>query len=176
MHFVSSQRGHALITDLEKVHGRQLRRFLASRLGRASADVPDLVQEIFLRLLRIKDHESIRNPQAYLFTVACHVLHQHALQRVARPELMNPLDVASESQASTVADPADELEIEQRLERIDKDLTRISPRAYAALIMYRCEGMTLMEIGEQLGVSHSMVRKYLSRAIAYCDERLEEME
>jgi DNA-directed RNA polymerase specialized sigma24 family protein len=33
-----------------------------------------------------------------------------------------------------------------------------------------------MEIGEQLGVSHSTVRKYLARAIAYCDERLEEME
>lgn len=173
---MTTQRGHALITDLERVHGRQLRRFLASRLASGSADVPDLVQEIFLRLLRIKDHEAIRNPQAYLFTVACHVLHQHALQRSTRPELMNPLSVVAESQAGTVADPADELEIEQRLEQVDKDLSRISPRAYAALIMYRCEGMTLMEIGERLGVSHSMVRKYLSRAIAYCDQRLEEME
>jgi len=171
-----TQRGRALLTDLEQVHGRQLRRFLASRMGRASADVPDLVQEIFLRLLRIKDHEAIRNPQAYLFTVASHVLHQYSLQRSTRPERMDPLDFASEFQNTTVADPADELDIEQRLERIDKDLTQISPRAYAALIMYRCEGMTLMEIGEQLGVSHSMVRKYLTRAIAYCDKRLEEME
>jgi len=173
---VITQRGRALLTDLEQVHGRQLRRFLASRLGHASVDVPDLVQEIFLRLLRIKDHEAIRNPQAYLFTVASHVLHQHNLQRSTRPERMDPLDVASEFQNITVADPADELDIEQRLERIDKELTQISPRAYAALIMYRCEGMTLMEIGERLGVSHSMVRKYLTRAIAYCDQRLEEME
>ena len=42
--------------------------------------------------------------------------------------------------------------------------------------MYRCEGMTLQEIGERLGVSHVMVRKYLARAIAYCDERLEASE
>ena len=164
------------VTALEQAHGRQLRRFLASRLSGASADVPDLVQEIYLRLLRIKDHEAIRNPQAYLFTVATHVLHQYTLQRSMKPEITNPLDFASESQAATASDPADELDIEQRLERLGRDLTEVSPRAYATLVMYRCEGMTLMEIGQRLGVSHVMVRKYLSRAIAYCDQHLEEME
>ena len=75
---------------MEQTHGRQLRRFLSARLRGASADIPDLVQEIFMRLLRIKDHEAIRNPQAYLFTVANHVLHQYALQRSTRPERRSP--------------------------------------------------------------------------------------
>lgn len=165
---------HNFLTEIEQSHRRQLRRFVSSRLPGGSADVPDLIQEIFLRLLRLKDHEAIRNPQAYLFTVASHVLHQHALQRSMRPELMDPLDVATEFRAGTVADPADEVEIEQSLERLGRDLQEISPRAYATLVMYRCEGMTLAEIGERLGVSHVMVRKYLSRAIEYCDQRLEE--
>lgn len=30
----------------------------------AAADVPDLVQEVFLRLLRLDNHEAIRNTQA----------------------------------------------------------------------------------------------------------------
>lgn len=166
----------AFVTDIEQAHGRELRRFLASRLRNASADVPDLVQEIFLRLLRLKDHEAIRSPQAYLFTVASHVLREHALKKSARPELMDPLEVASHFQGGATADPADEIDVQQRLDQVDKDLTAISPRAYAILIMYRCEGMTLMEIGDRLGVSHSTVRKYLTRAIAYCDQRLEEME
>ncbi len=136
-------------------------------------DVPDLVQEIFLRLLRIKDDEAIRNPQAYLFTVASHVLHQHALKRSTKPELMDPLDVAMVFPTATAPDPADQLEVEQSLERIGRELREISPRAYAVLIMYRCEGMTLTEIGKRLGVSHVMVRKYLLRAIEYCDQRLE---
>jgi RNA polymerase sigma factor (sigma-70 family) len=168
--------GRTFIADIEQAHGRELRRFLGSRLKNASADVPDLVQEIFLRLLRIKDHAAIRSPQAYLFTVASHVLREHRLKQSARPEPMDPLDVANHLQDTAAADPADELDIQQRLEKVDKDLTRLSPRAYAILIMYRCEGMTLMEIGEVLGVSHSTVRKYLARAIAYCDQRLEEME
>jgi len=165
------------MTALEARHGRQLRRFLSARLRGASADVPDLVQEIYLRLLRIKDHEAIRNPQAYLFTVATHVLHQYTLQRTTRVEAMNPLDVASQLQGPQAApDPADELQIAERIERIGKGLQELSPRAYAALVMYRCEGMTLMEIGDRMGVSHVMARKYLSRAIAYCDQQLKDAE
>jgi DNA-directed RNA polymerase specialized sigma24 family protein len=76
---VSTQSKRSFLTALEQSHGRELRRFLSSRLPRGSADVADLTQETFLRLLRIKDHEAIRNPQAYLFTVASHVVHQHAL-------------------------------------------------------------------------------------------------
>jgi RNA polymerase sigma factor (sigma-70 family) len=173
---VTTQSKQRFLTAMERSHGRQLRRFLASRLPGARADVADLVQEIFLRLLRIKDHEAIRNPQAYLFTVASHVLHQHALQRSTRPELTDPLAVATELHGTTASDPADEFEITQSLEQLGGELQKLSPRAYAALVMYRCEGMTLVEIGERLGVSHVMVRKYLSRAIEYCDKRLEERE
>jgi len=39
--------------------------------------------------------------------------------------------------------------------------------------MYRCEGMTLVEIGSRLGVSGPMARKYLMRAIVFCDQYLE---
>ncbi len=173
---MTTQNKRNFMTAIEKTHGRQLRRFLSARLRGASADIPDLVQEIFIRLLRIKDHDAIRNPQAYLYTVANHVLHQYTLQRSTRPEATDPLDLVSSLQSDTAPDPAEELEVEQRLEAVAGALREAFPRVYATLVMYRCEGMTLMEIGERLGVSHVMVRKYLVRAIAYCDERLEEME
>lgn len=165
---------------MEQAYSYQLRRFIMNRLGGRNADLPDLVQEIYLRLLRIERHEAIRNPQAYLFTIAAHVIHQHRLQHLAKPEVMDPLDLVREFQQSAEAeaapDPADGLDAEQRLREIGQALMLVSPRAYATLVMYRCEGMTLVEIGERLGVSHVMVRKYLSRAIAFCDARLEAME
>lgn len=171
-----TQTKRSFVSDMEHSHGRQLRRFLSSRLRHGRIDAPDLVQEVFLRLLRIKDHEAIRNPQAYLYTVASHVLHQHSLEQSARPETMDPLEIVSEVQFATAPDPADVVETEQRLSEVGRALEQVSPRAYAALVMYRCEGMTLQEIGDRLGVSHVMVRKYLARAIAYCDERMEAQE
>jgi DNA-directed RNA polymerase specialized sigma24 family protein len=53
----------------------QLRRFLFARV-RNVAEVPDITQEVYLRMLRVPNVESVRLPEAYLFTVAQHVLQQ----------------------------------------------------------------------------------------------------
>lgn len=164
------------LTSIEKAHSPQLRRFLSARLRNAAADVPDLVQEIYLRVLRLKDHEAIRNPQAYLYTIASHVLHQYALRRAVEPVTMDPLNVVDSLEMSVAPDPAEEADVEQRLEAMECALEAHSPRAYAVLVMYRCEGLTLKQIGERLGVSNVMARKYLERAIKYCDQYLDRKE
>jgi len=167
---------HNFVASIEQTHGRALRRFLSARLRNAASDAPDVFQEIFLRLLRIKDHESIRNPQAYLYTVASHVLAQHTLKLAKGPETMDPFDLVTELQSLTAPDPADEADWQQRIADIGRALEAFSPRAYATLVMYRCEGMTLEDIGRRFGVSRPMARKYLTRAIAFCDQYLEEQE
>lgn len=161
------------LASIEKAHSSQLRRFLSARLRNAAADVPDLVQEIYLRVLRLKDHEAIRNPQAYLYTIATHVLHQYTLRRAVEPTTMDPLNVVDGLETSLAPDPAEEADIEQRIEAMERALEAHSPRAYAVLVMYRCEGLTLKQIGERLGVSDVMARKYLERAMKYCDQFLD---
>lgn len=174
---IANSQGRAgFVATVERAYGQALRRFLSRRLRYASSDLPDVFQEIFLRLLRIKDHESIRNPQAYLYTIARHVLHQYTLKRTASPETMDPLELVGELPAETSVDPAEEVELEQQLTQVGRALEQYSPRAYATLVMYRCEGMTLEEIGARLGVSGPMARKYLIRAIAFCDRYLEEQD
>ena len=161
------------VAAIERDHSQKLRRFLSARLRNAGADVPDLIQEIYLRLLRLKDHEAIRNPQAYLYTIASHVLHQYTLRRAAAPETMDPLDVVNALQGSIAPDPADEADIEQRIEELGQDLATRAPRAYTVLLLYRCEGLTFKEIGVRLGISHVMARKHLVRAMKYCDQHLD---
>lgn len=161
---------------MEQAHGRALRRFLASRMRNARSDVLDLVQEVYLRLLRIPDPEAIRNPQAYLYTIASHVLHQHTLRRAVRGTTIDPTDIDAELKSVSQHDPAEEVQLEQRYEQIGEGLEQLSPRAYITLILYRCEGYTLEEIGKRLGVSRPMVKKYLVKALTYCHQRLEELE
>ncbi len=169
-----AQTRQQFVTAIEKAHGRELRRFLCARLRNAAADVPDLIQEVYLRVLRLKDYEAIRNPQAYLYTIASHVLHQYALRRASAPATMDPLDVVNALQSTTAVDPAEEADIERRIEQLGRDLEAFSPRAYAVLLMYRCEGLTFKQIGARLGVSDVMARKYLARAIKYCDQHMDE--
>jgi len=138
----------------------------------AVADVPDLVQEVFLRLLRLDDHEAIRNSQAYLYTVASHVLHQHALRQAAAGETADLTDIDSELERAAV-DPAIQLEIEQQFEQIGSALRQESPKAYVTLILHRCHGLSLQEISERLGVSYSMTKKYLAKALKYIEQHIE---
>ena len=112
----------AFLATLEKTHGRQLQRYLAARLRNAVADAPDLAQEVYLRLLRIDHHETIRDTPAYLFTVASHVLHQYRLRRAAEPQSVEILDVVSELQNAADTDPASEVEVEQRFEQLGRGL------------------------------------------------------
>jgi RNA polymerase sigma factor (sigma-70 family) len=167
---------NAFLTALEQTHGRQLRRYLAARMQNARPDILDLTQEVYLRLLRIDHHETIRNPQAYLFTVASHVLHQYGLRRAAAPESVEIMDTISELQNMPDTNPAAQVEMEQRFEQLGAALLAHSPRAYATLILHRCDGVPLQEIADQFGVSYTMTKRYLSNALIYCQRYLEKSE
>jgi RNA polymerase sigma-70 factor (ECF subfamily) len=166
---------HAFLVSIERAHGRQLRRFLAARLRKSPADVPDLMQEVFLRLLRIPDHETIRNPQAYLYTIASHVLQQHALKQAHTPALAATAELAFEIAPVQELDPATEVATEQAFEALDRSLQALSPRAHMTLVLSRCNGMPLQEIADRLGVSRGQVKKYLARALLHVREHLRDL-
>lgn len=164
----------AFVKALERHHGKNLRRYLASRLRHRMSEVPDLAQEVFLRLLRIHQHESIRSPEAYLITVASHVLHQHAMREAARPE---ELDLAEfQEQLISPQDPTEQSDTQQRITRLEQALSRLSPKARTALILHRRDGHSVEEIGRHLGVSRAMAKKYLAQALAHCRKRLQTVE
>jgi RNA polymerase sigma-70 factor (ECF subfamily) len=166
----------AFVEDLAREHGQRLRRFLASRLRYASSDVSDLVQEVYLRLLRIPNQESIRSPQAYMFTIAFHVLHQHKLALATAPEAIDPIAMMSEfdTQSQASSDPAALVEAEQRLRQLDGVLRQLPPNAYVSFVLQRRFGLSLEEIASELGVSRAMIKKHIARALAHCREHLPE--
>ena len=170
----SSDSDQALVAGLVVSHGTQLRHFLLSRV-RNSADVPDLIQEVFLRMLRIPDHDAIRSPEAYLFTVAQHVVYQHAIRQsniVPPAELIETLGALAE----LPADPAGELVAQQSLQELNLALRRLSPRERATFLYHRRDGLTLQEIADRLGVSRHMVKKYLAKAMVELRKQLRATE
>lgn len=152
-------------------HGQRLRRYLVARL-RNAADASDLVQEVFLRLMRVERHESIRNPEAYVMTVACHVLHQHTLRNAMVPEALSGVDALLDLQTAIETDPAAQVDAQRRLEELDRALEELALRVHTTFVLHRRDGMTLDDIAKQLGTSRSMVKKYLKKAILHCRDRL----
>jgi RNA polymerase sigma factor (sigma-70 family) len=170
---VTTNSNRTFVADIERQHGKNLRRFLASRLRRGVADVSDLVQEVFLRLLRVSHHESIRSSEAYVYTIAFHVLHQHTLRQSAAPEAVDITALIDEIEAAPERDPASQAEVRQRLDALRGALEQLSPKARAVLLMHRRDGYSLQEIGKELGISRPMAAKYLSKALVHCRQCLE---
>lgn len=165
---------NSFVAQIEKEHGQRLRRFLASKLRNRTADVPDLAQEIFLRLLRISNHETIRSTEAYVYTIAFHVLHQHAMRRAAVPEAVEITELIDQMESETDIDPAKRLETLQQLEGLQHALGQLSPKAQAVLVLHRRDGYSLEEIATQLGFSRANAAKYLAKALVHCRQHMQD--
>ena len=75
-----SDQKNAFVERLFKRQGSALRAYFFRRVRRG-VDAAELAQEVYLRLLRIPDVATIRNPEAYLYTVAGNLLREQALQQ-----------------------------------------------------------------------------------------------
>jgi RNA polymerase sigma-70 factor (ECF subfamily) len=164
---------HALVEELVAKHGEQLRRFLRTRV-RNVADVPDIIQEVFLRVLRVPNHETIRAPEAYIFTIARHVAQQHKLQNAAGAGARDLDEMLIELRSVTEIDPALEASAQQCVEELDKVLGQLAPKVRLTFLLYRRDGLSMDEISERLGISRPMAKKYLVKAMVAFRKRLTE--
>ncbi|HEX4240247.1 MAG TPA: RNA polymerase sigma factor [Steroidobacteraceae bacterium] len=161
------------MTDLVASHGTQLRRFVFAR-ARNLADVPDIVQEVYLRMLRIPNIDSVRSPEAYLFTVAQHVVQQHTMRQSATPPAVEVTHLLNEPATTHDTDPALALEAQQCLERLQRALEELSPKARATFMLHRRDGLSFDEIASRLETSRPMVKKYLMKALLHLRLRLQQ--
>ena len=165
----------AFVEALAVRYGDNLRRFLRTRV-RNIADVPDILQETYLRLLRVPNHESIRAPEAYIFTIARHVAQQHSLQTMASAGSVELTTVLADLQAAPESDPALEVSAQQCVRELEHAFRELSPKVQASFLLHRRDGLTVEEVADRLGLSIPMVKKYIVRALVHFRKRLINVE
>ena len=171
---MGAQDAQEWVAGLVASHGAQLQRFLVARV-RNLADVPGITQEVYLRMLRIPNIESIRSPEAYLFTVAQHVLQQHTLKASSTPRSIELTRMLTPP-ATAEADPALEPDALECLQQLQGALEELSPKARATFMLHRRDGLSIDQIAERLAISRAMVKKYLMKALMHFRQRLEHSE
>jgi len=156
-------------------HRRSLQAYFHRRI-RTKADAPDLTQEVYLRMLRVNDTEAIRSPQTYLFTVASNLVKERAL--LDRRQASNlPIDDSSVQLRLGELPPLDsELEATMRVRRLRAALEKLPAKWRTALILQYRYGLTYAQIGDRLGVSANMVKKYLAQALGHCRRSMTQWE
>lgn len=144
----------------------RLLRFLELRTG-SGADAQDLAQEAYFRLCRVNEPDLIRDPQAYLFRIACNLANELMLRRRSQPSTVH-LDGGLELAEEDGIAFNDHLENRSKVERLQEILSELPPLYGAVLLLRKRDGYSHKEIGEKLGISPHTVHKYLSRALFSC--------
>ncbi len=123
----------------------------------------DIAQQVFLKLWEKRQSLSqIRNPEAWLFTVA-----RNQVADILRAQLLNDkyTRFVQEFFREEEASPEELLIIRQQKELLEKSLLELSPRQQEIYRMNREQGMTYGEIAEELGISHDTVKEHISKSI-----------
>lgn len=152
-------------TPLERLSARYrgpLRRFFERRLE-ASPDPEDLVQEVFIRLLRQEHIGDVHNLDGYVFQVAANVLRDHAKRWSIRREEANHATLDGDSLEGGFT-PERVLSGQESLERLIAALYELPPRTQAIFTLYHFEGVTQVDIARRLNMPISTVEKHMSRA------------
>jgi len=140
-----------------------LRDFFGRRV-RSRDEVDDLVQEAFARLIASDERRDVQFPVAYLFRIASNLIHDRGRRR-ARGLVEEVLDEEDET-LGVAPDQEDRRHLQDLRLRLDTVLARLSPRCRDVFIMRRFKNMTTPEIAGALRISHRMVQKHMTRAMA----------
>ncbi|MDK4201741.1 sigma-70 family RNA polymerase sigma factor [Pseudomonas sp. HR1] len=161
----SDRYGH--IRTLYQDHHGWLRERLQRRLG-CLGQAADLAQDTFVRLLaREGELERLREPRAFLATVAQGLLANHWRRQAVERAYLDAL--AARPQAVQPSPEAQALILET-LTELDALLDRLPARVRQAFLLAQLDGLTYAVIAERLGVSERMVKKYMAQAMLHCLE------
>lgn len=160
------------VERLFREYGPGLEAFFRRRT-RTVHDVSDLAQEVYLRLLRVNDFDAVRDPEAYLFTVAHNLVKERVLLARRQGQSLDLSAIAVEELVAETRTPEHDIDHAICGERLTAVLAELSPKCRAAVIMQYRDGLTYADIGAQLRVSSNMVKKYLAYALAHCRRRMQ---
>jgi RNA polymerase sigma-70 factor (ECF subfamily) len=138
---------------------------------RNTAEAEDVASEAFARVIGYRRLQALQEPRAYLTTVAKSILLQLWRRRDLERAWIDSLALAPETFTPSPEERALWLE---SLERIAQALDGLSPRARQAFLLSQLDGLTYAQIAERLGVSASMVRKYMAQGLQQCMHAVDE--
>lgn len=146
-----------------------MRRFFLARLGPA-ADVDDLMQDLYLKVIGTDASTEVREPRAYLYRLASNLMMDRwrSTRRSAARD-------ASWREISNVSGPAEDIDDAPSAEAVvaGRDalaalmaaLSRLPDKTQTIFRLHKFNGLSYAEVAKNLGVSRSTVEKHMMEAL-----------
>ena len=153
-----------VFTQLYQDHHPWLIKWLEKRVkDRLQAE--DHAHDTFLRIITLKETPNLNEPRAYLTTIAKRLLINHWRRNTIERAYLERLSAYPEEVTISAEESTIILEV---LREIDELLNQLPEKVRTAFLLAQLDDLTYVEIGQRLGVSDRMVRKYMAQAMFQC--------
>ncbi len=153
------------VGTLYATHGDWLQDWLR-RHTRCSHRAADLAQDTFCRVLEARELAPVRDPRAYLSTVARRILIDDIRRREIERAYLTIYAVRVGDACHLT--PERVTEAAQLLGAILGLLETLPAKARQAFTMIRFDGLRYADAADALGVSERMVKRYVAQVYAHC--------
>lgn len=134
-----------------------------SRQTRCVQRAYDVLHDALLRFALARHAQPLDKPNAYLRQVARSVLVDHFRNNARYSPFPEQPDDSFDDHCAPSAEHL--LDIQQRLQALQRILDCLPPRCREVFWLARIEGCSHREIAEQLGISLNMVERHMIRAL-----------
>jgi RNA polymerase sigma-70 factor (ECF subfamily) len=158
-----------VVERLFREHNEALIRFLRGRVG-SHNEALEVAQEAYVRLLSLDQPGAVSYLRAFLFKTAANIAidrrrrHQN-YDKVAARQLFAEL---TENRT-----PERQLSGEQTLRHLGILIEAMPAKCRESFVMNQIQGLDAATIAAQLGITDSMVRKYVVRALLHCRQYID---
>jgi RNA polymerase sigma-70 factor (ECF subfamily) len=151
---------------------QSLARFFRRRVP-DQAEVEDLVQEVFARVVARDSQSRVDHLGGYVFRTAASVLADRARRRFVR-HAEDHVEFDPDQHADGDFDPERVLSGREDLSAATAALLSLPERTRTIFVLSRLEGCGYREIGSRLGISVSAVEKQMARATHHLTQHLKD--
>ena len=148
-----------------------LQRFFSKRV-KEHHEVDDLVQDVFVRLVRKVNTDGAQIVAGYVFQTAQSVLNDWLRKRQVRKASVHEDLEADLPGLMDDSTPERVLVGKQSLEKATAAVLELPEVTRTIFLLRRLEGMPYRDIAKRLGMPVSTVEKHMARAVAHLDLRL----
>ena len=119
---------------------------------------------------RTRRRSEIRSPIFY--TVANNLVKEHAVLDQRQASCIDIDDAPAHESLEAAPQFDAEFDAKQRTQRLGVVLNQLPPKCRAAVVLRYTHELSFREIGDRLGVSAQMARKYVVQGLAHCRRRM----
>ncbi|MYM28529.1 sigma-70 family RNA polymerase sigma factor [Duganella sp. CY15W] len=152
------------VGSLYRSHHGWLHNWLWRKVG-CRDGAADIAHDTFMRVLDAGALETLREPRAYLSTIANGLLVNHWRRLTLERAYLEALAV---QEAVLEPSPEERALVIEALMQVDAMLASLAPKVREAFLLSQIDGWTYAAIAAHLQVSERMVKKYMAQAMLQC--------